>query len=249
MGAWDQDGYGVRLEWGPAGARRLAPHVACLVVVDVLSFTTAVSVAADAGTTVHPYAWRDETAAAYAGSVGARLAVGRKAATTDQPWSLSPAALRDAPVTPRLVLPSPNGSGIAAAARDDPSVAVVAGCLRNAAAVGRWLTESGYGTADRPVAVVPAGERWPDGSLRPALEDLLGAGAIVAALGGARPSPEAAAARAAVDATGDIAATLRDCASGRELIAYGFPDDVAIAAERDHSDVVPVLAGGGFSPA
>ena len=66
VSAWDQDGYGVRVEWGPTGAARLAPHVACLVVVDVLSFTTAVSVASDAGTTVYPYAWRDETAAAYA---------------------------------------------------------------------------------------------------------------------------------------------------------------------------------------
>ncbi|SDU62521.1 2-phosphosulfolactate phosphatase [Jiangella alkaliphila] len=249
MGAWDQDGYGVRVDWGPAGARRLAPHVACLVVVDVLSFTTAVSVATDAGTTVYPYAWRDETAAAYADAVGAQLAVGRGAASARSPWSLSPAALRAAPVTPRLVLPSPNGSAIAAAASGDPAVAVVAGCLRNAAAVGRWLTASGYGTADRPVAVVPAGERWPDGSLRPALEDLLGAGAIVEALNAAHLSPEAVAARAAADAAPDLAATLRDCASGRELIAYGFPDDVDIAAERDASDVVPVLAGGGFSPA
>ncbi|WP_116950241.1 2-phosphosulfolactate phosphatase [Jiangella endophytica] len=248
MGAWDQDGYGVRVDWGPAGAGRLAPHVACLVVVDVLSFTTAVSVAADAGTTVFPYAWRDESAAAYADAVGARLAVGRKEASPRSPWSLSPAALRAAPVTPRLVLPSPNGSAIAAAAGDDPAVTVVAGCLRNAAAVGRWLTAAGYGTADRPVGVIPAGERWPDGTLRPALEDLLGAGAIVAALGAAHLSPEAIAARAAADAAPDLAATLRDCASGRELIAYGYPGDVAIAAERDAADVVPVLTGGGFSP-
>jgi 2-phosphosulfolactate phosphatase len=151
------------------------------------------------------------------------------------------------------VLPSPNGSAIAAAARDSrPSVAVVAGCLRNAAAVGRWLTASGYGTADRPVAVIAAGERWPDGSLRPALEDLLGVGAIVAAVAGAHASPEASAARAAVDAVdavGDLPAALRECASGRELIDYGFPDDVAIAAERDAADVVPVLTGGAFSPA
>ncbi|TDC45765.1 hypothetical protein E1212_28315 [Jiangella ureilytica] len=250
MIAWDQVGYGVRVEWGPAGAARLAPHVACLVVVDVLSFTTAVSVAAEAGTTVYPYAWRDETAAAYADTVGARLAVGRRAADRHSPWSLSPAALRAAPPTPRLVLPSPNGSAIAAAARDSrPEVAVVAGCLRNAAAVGRWLTASGYGTADRPVAVIPAGEAWPDGRLRPALEDLLGAGAIVAAMTSADPSPEARAAHAAVDAVGDLPAALRECASGRELIDDGFPEDVAIAAERDVTDVVPVLTGGAFSPA
>ncbi|SEE54514.1 2-phosphosulfolactate phosphatase [Jiangella alba] len=248
MNAWDQDGFGVRVDWGLAGARRLAPHVACLVVVDVLSFTTAVSVAADAGTTVYPYAWRDESAAGYAQTVGARLAVGRRATSAEHPWSLSPAALRAAPAPPRLVLPSPNGSAIAAAARDDGAV-VVAGCLRNAAAIGRWLTASGYGAADRPVAVVPAGERWPDGSLRPALEDLLGAGAIVGGIGGAHLSPEAAAARAAIDAVDELAATLADCASGRELVAYGFPADVAIAAERDTSEMVPVLTDGGFSPA
>lgn len=247
MSAWDQDGYGVRVEWGPTGAARLAPHVACLVVVDVLSFTTAVSVASEAGTAVYPYAWRDETAAAYADAVGARLAVGRRAAGRHSPWSLSPAALRAAPAAPRLVLPSPNGSAIAAAAGDE-AVTVVAGCLRNAAAVGRWLTASGYGTPDRPVAVVPAGERWPDGSLRPALEDVLGAGAIAGAIADAPLSPEARSARAAVDAVGDLPATLRECASGRELIEYGFPDDVAIAAERDAADVVPVLTGGAFSP-
>lgn len=251
MSAWDQDGYGVRVEWGPAGAQRLAPHVTCLVVVDVLSFTTAVSVAVETGTMVYPYAWRDETAAAYADTVGARLAVGRRAANDQSPWSLSPAALRAAPFTPRLVLPSPNGSAIAAAASAaHPAVTVVAGCLRNAAAVGHWLTASGFGTAERPVAVVPAGERWPGGSLRPALEDLLGAGAIVDAVvlarSDARPSPEASAARAAVGTVGDLGAALRDCASGRELVEYGFPGDVAIAGERDSTDVVPVLTGGVF---
>ena len=111
--------------------------------------------------------------------VGAVLATGRRAATPDHPWSLSPAALRAAPAPARLVLPSPNGSAIAAAA--PPGVTVVAGCLRNATAVGRRVARAG------PVTVVPAGERWPDGSLRPALEDLLGAGAVVAALLDAAP--------------------------------------------------------------
>ncbi|MFE2485057.1 2-phosphosulfolactate phosphatase [Streptomyces mirabilis] len=182
-----QQEYGVRFEWGAGGAERVAGGVGCLVVVDVLSFSTSVNVAVEAGTRVHPYAWRDETASVFARDNAAELAVGRRAVTAASPWSLSPAALRRAPFTPRLVLPSPNGSAIAAAAGGST---VVAGCLRNASAVGRWLALHGHGTLERPLAVIAAGERWPDGSLRPGLEDLMGAGAVIAALqaaGGAGP--------------------------------------------------------------
>ncbi|MFE5588654.1 hypothetical protein ACFQ87_46655, partial [Kitasatospora sp. NPDC056531] len=89
-----QAGHGVRFEWGPAGARHLAPQVAALVVVDVLSFTTSVSVAVESGARVFPYAWRDESAEAFARSRDAELAVGRSAVSAQTPWSLSPAALR-----------------------------------------------------------------------------------------------------------------------------------------------------------
>ncbi|MFD9411610.1 2-phosphosulfolactate phosphatase [Streptomyces sp. NPDC059989] len=242
-----QQGHGVRFEWGPAGARELAAGGGCLVVVDVLSFTTAVSVAVEAGTRVFPYGWRDETAVAFARSKSAALAVGRSAASPASPWSLSPAALRRAPYAPRLVLPSPNGSAISAAAGD---ATVVAACLRNAKAVGQWLAGHGYGTAERPVLVVAAGERWPDGGLRPALEDLLGAGAVIAALasqGVGSLSPEAAAARGCFTQTADVAGAVAGCSSGIELARGGFADDVAVAAELDASAVVPVLADGAFA--
>ncbi|MFF4275221.1 2-phosphosulfolactate phosphatase [Streptomyces sp. NPDC001536] len=242
-----QQAYGVRFEWGPSGARRLGREAACLVVVDVLSFTTSVSVAVEAGTEVFPYAWRDETAAAFAREKAAAPAVGRRAATAESPWSLSPAALRKAPFTPRLVLPSPNGSAIAAAA---DGATVVAGSLRNASAVGRWLARHGYGTRERPVAVIGAGERWPDGSLRPALEDLLGAGAVITALaaqGADALSPEAAAARSCFTGTPDVAAAVTACSSGLELSRGGFSDDVTIAVELDATTIVPVLTDGAFS--
>ncbi|WP_172383855.1 2-phosphosulfolactate phosphatase [Streptomyces sp. MNP-20] len=244
-----QAGYGIRFEWGPAGAKQLAPAVSCLVVVDVLSFTTAVSVAVEAGARVFPCAWRDESATAFARQLDASLAVGRRAVTEATPWSLSPAALRRAPFTERLVLPSPNGSAIAAAAG---GADVAAGSLRNGSAVGRWLAGRGLGTAERPVGVIAAGERWPDGTLRPAVEDLLGAGAVIAALGehgGTGLSPEAAAAAAVFAAAVDVGAAVADSSSGRELADDGFADDVAVATEVDASTQVPVLRHGAFVPA
>lgn len=242
-----QDGYGIRLDWGPAGAAALGPGIAALVVVDVLSFSTAVCVAADRGTAVYPFHWRDERAAAFAAEHDAVLATGRGATTVDHPWTLSPAALRAAPVVPRLVLPSPNGSAISAAAA---APLIVAGCLRNARAVAAHLAGQGLGTADRPVAVIAAGERHPDGSLRPALEDLLGAGTIIAALLATAkrpaPSPEAEVAAAGAVGIDSVPDAVTSCASGRELIVRGFPQDVDIAAETDSSTVVPVLTDGAF---
>ena len=152
--------------------------------------------------------------------------------------SLSPASIRStvADGISRLVLSSPNGSTISFALSGGGFV--VAGCLRNATAVAKWI-------GDRSVTVVAAGEQWPDGSLLPGVEDLWGAGAILNALGGRDFSPEALAARAAFAAYSVDG--LRACATGRELVDMGFPEDVEIAAEIDSSTSVPVLVDGAFT--
>lgn len=239
-----QNGFGIRTEWGRAGAGVLGPGAGCLVVIDVLSFTTSVSVATAAGTAVFPYRWRDDSARSFAAANAAELAVGRREAG---PWSLSPAAIRRAPFVERLVLPSPNGSSIAAAVEGTP---VIAACLRNVSAVADWLVTQHWGTADRPIAIIPAGEHWPGtDTVRPALEDWLGAGALAAALierGIATPSPEARTAATVFDGTSDVGALVTECASGRELAAIGFADDVAIAVELDADSTVPVLVDGAF---
>ncbi|MFC6012230.1 2-phosphosulfolactate phosphatase [Nocardia lasii] len=239
-----QRGFGIRVEWGRAGAAALGGDAGCLVVIDVLSFTTSVSVATGAGTAVFPYRWRDGSARAFADEHGAALAVGRR---ESGPWSLSPAAIRRAPFTERLVLPSPNGSAIAASVSGTP---VVAACLRNVDAVADRLVAAGWGTPEQPIAIVAAGEQWPGTeTVRPALEDWLGAGALVAALidrGLATPSPEARTAASAFDAKSDVAALITESASGRELAANGFADDVAIAVEVNADSTVPVLTDGAF---
>ncbi|GAB3340646.1 hypothetical protein GCM10027452_13400 [Micromonospora halotolerans] len=96
-----------------------------------------------------------------------------------------------------------------------------------------------------------AGERWPDGSLRPGVEDQLGAASVLDALSGVPGglSVEAAMALAALASTPDVPAAVRGCVSGRELVEGGFGEDVAVAVELGVSDVVPVLRRGYFAAA
>jgi len=243
---YSQPGAGARFDWGLAGAAELGRVCAALVVVDTLSFSTSVTIAVSRGIRVHPFPW-GEQAEAYAVRVGATVAAGRRTASPQRPWSLSPAALLRAPHVDDLVLPSPNGSAICAAA-GATGIPVVAGCLRNAPAVARWLRSRGYGAADAAIGVIAAGERWPDGTLRPAVEDLLGAAAVLDGLstvpGGL--SVEAAVALAALSAVPDVPAAVRGGVSGRELIDNDFGADVELAAEYAASDAVPLLSQGVF---
>jgi 2-phosphosulfolactate phosphatase len=239
-----QAAYRIRFDWGITGARALVADARpgdVAVVVDVLSFTTTLTVAVESGIEVLPFPWKAEEARTYAERRGAVLARGRREKTAAGSVSLSPASFAQAARVDRVVLPSPNGSTIAFALAG-AGVTVVGACLRNASAVAGLLA----GVEGR-VSVLAAGERWPDGSLRPAVEDLWGAGAVLAGLAADDTSPASQAAVAAYAVVQEqISRALSDCASGRELIQAGFARDVEIAAEVDVSRVVPVLRGEAF---
>ncbi|MDN5895944.1 MAG: 2-phosphosulfolactate phosphatase [Nocardioides sp.] len=246
-----QGAYDVRFEWGPVGAEAL--DGAHAVVVDVLSFTTSVTVAVERGIEVFPSRWRDSRAKELAMRVGATLAVGRFEALglEGRHVSLSPASLQQVTDLTRLVLPSPNGSTICDAIADAGSE-VLAASLRNRAAVARHLFQEGWSLGrTSTVTLVAAGERWPDASLRPCVEDLWGAGAVVAALvdlGVGRLSPEARMAEQAFRAVEpQLSDDLHACAGGRELVSKGFEEDVRVVAELDSSLAVPVLRNGSFT--
>lgn len=153
---------------------------------------------------------------------------------------------------------SRNGAAVVSAAAS--SGAVLIGALRNAAAVARTVLEiQNRRQARTSIAVIAAGELTDAGELRFAVEDLLGAGVIIAALsdlGADHTSPEAA---AACESARGLRRALRHLltasASGRELAdgvastakieAAGLvPTSAAAAAEIDAVDVVPVLSDG-----
>jgi 2-phosphosulfolactate phosphatase len=229
-------GFDVRHGWSSAGIASLGPEVAALVLVDVLRFTTAVEVATAQGAAVHPAPWPFD-----ARTTRPVLVEGDRFEVADgsgpRHLSLSPRSLRGLRAGDRIILPSANGSRCAMAAAAY-AIPVVAACLRNAAAVAEWVRGSCGG---RPVGVIACGELRRDGGLRPALEDQIGAGAVVAALPGTRSPAASAAAAVYRYALRTVEAVLSGSPSGRELHERGRAEDVEWAAAVDVSRCVPVL--------
>lgn len=236
MAFTDQSAYDVRFEQGEHGLAALAANgVSHFVIIDVLSFSTCVDVAVARGAHVIPYLWKDARAESYAREHDALLAGG-----AGSPYALTVASLSHIPAGTRLVLPSPNGSTLSFAAAKHAQV--ITSCLRNRSAVAAYLNQR-----SGPIGVIASGERWQtDGSLRPCLEDTLGAGAIIAALSGTR-SPEAEGAAAMFAAFEQrLPDTLARCSSGRELIEKGHPSNIEMAGQLDASRCVPLLQDGHF---
>jgi len=226
---FDQAEFAIRCEWGLRGLRELAPISDVVIIVDVLSFSTALDIATSRGAVVFPYPLKDDSAASYAASVNAQLASSSRGVG----FSLSPASLQSVEPDCRLVIPSPNGAALAFSA--DHANAIAA-CLRNAKAAARLAAQLG-----KTIAVIPAGETWDTGELRPSIEDLLGAGAVIASLPGTK-SPEAELAAIAFEhIQEDLRQALLGCISAKELIERGFAQDVDLASELDVSANVPCL--------
>jgi 2-phosphosulfolactate phosphatase len=150
--------------------------------------------------------------------------------------------------------PCPNGGAISRALAAAPGQPLVlAGALRNASAVARAIAaEQERRAARTSIAIVAGGERTPEGDIRFAVEDHLGAGAIVDALtslGIDHSSPEAVAAAESFAALRRaVKHLLTSSGSGREL--EGDADRLAqvhAAAKVDDLDAVPVLRDGIFA--
>lgn len=158
---------------------------------------------------------------------------------------------------------SSNGAAVADAASRVGGVVLLGG-IRNATATARAVMTLQERSGERTsVSVIAGGELTPEGRLRFAVEDQLGAGAIIAALsdlGIDHSSPEAAGSAESFRALRrGLRHLLIGSGSGRELVdgvastarmlADGIrPATVAEAAELDAVDAVPMLRNGVFTP-
>ncbi|WP_343463887.1 2-phosphosulfolactate phosphatase [Pantoea sp.] len=226
MKEFEQSQFEVRLEWGAAAINAMAGSVDCVIIIDVMSFSTCVSLAVEKGARIYPYPWKTASADAYAQRRGAQVASSRSR-FTGEGYSLSPTSIQHIQEGEDLVLPSPNGSSLSFQARNT-NATVFSGCFRNLSA-----TAALTGSFNR-ILFVPCGERWPDGSLRPCLEDYIAAGGIIAATGRDACSPEAEAAVAAWHACQlRKLEPLYHCSSAVELQQRGFSQDVALCLATD----------------
>ena len=264
-----QQGYRCKLEWGRRGARGAGKRGDILIVVDVLSFSSAVITAAARGAFVKPCLSEMEALLA-AQTLGGEAAVKRENAPAPGRYSLSPLSFLDIPPQTRVFLPSPNGAACLSCALAHPKAQVFVGALLNARAVGQAVTQI-LAASNDAATVLACGERWQevandneeaangnaDEGLRFALEDYLGAGAILSAIRQADVeqansdsltfSPEAQVCLGAFEtARADLASVLWECGSGRELRGRGYASDVTHSAQLDAYTVVPRADADGF---
>lgn len=236
----------VHVEWSPVGAGLAARRGDGVVIVDVLSFSTTLTMAAERGISAYVYSGAELAEqggpAQVAARLGATCAVSKRDAAPGQ-ISLSPASIPGAdPAISTALFSSLNGA--LALSNVDSADHVAIGCLRNRSAVAGlvegWLT----GGTVRRVTIVACGEHWssvaPVQGLRPCLEDLLGAGAMVELLARAGLSLSVEA-RAAASVFRDFdLADFPELIGARELVAAGFADDVTLAGQVDSSTRVPL---------
>jgi 2-phosphosulfolactate phosphatase len=140
-------------------------------------------------------------------------------------------------------------AGVAGATTDGQTQHIISASLNNRSAVADWvLARQAEKGARFSVAVVAAGERRADGTLRFAVEDLFAAGAVIDALstlGIDHCSPEAAAASAAfVGLKQAIRHLISASETGLALAALARQDEVRAAGLLDSS--TEIVATGEF---
>lgn len=232
----------IHVEWGIDALNKPSDIT---IIVDALSFSTAVNVAVSRGVKVYPFYFKD-MARAFAKNLGVICAQKRDGGGI----SLSPNSLANLSNGQNIVLPSPNGASLSLFAK---SGVTIAGCLRNAKAVANYVNQLGAKT----IILVAAGERWVDtdramvdeakidNSLRPAFEDFIACGAIANYLQGAL-TPEAFIAKASFNAVEpNLSSHMLNCLSGQELVKRGFEIDVNWASELNISETIPILHNSG----
>lgn len=234
--------YRCRFGWGRDAAQSAGERGDIVVIVDTLRFSTVVVTVVSRGGIAFPCATPDDVFDAARTVIA--LGHGADLSLPYKPDRLSPGAYEALAPGTCVGLLSPNGATCTLRAAAAPYVFV--GALINAEAMAETastlMTREGLA-----ITVIACGERrrsqGEDGALRMAIEDFLGAGAILSYLSETK-SPEARVCAAAFEASVDhLDELLWNSASGWELREKGMAEDVTASSQLSEIRSVPVLRG------
>jgi 2-phosphosulfolactate phosphatase len=238
----------IHVEWGAIGAKIGAARGDIVVIVDVLSFSTSVTIVLSNGGTAFSYSNQEIQDQGGREAVARRLnaeIISRDREFTDSRFSLSPVSLKNVKTQDRIVLTSINGAHCASSASNSPIVLI--GALTNRLACAEAIAQLLRMNKAGRCTLVACGELWssiyPDEEgMRPSIEDFIGVGAIAEELGFEFTlSIEAQNAVTAFNSSRDeLLDVLRSSVSGRQLRSRGFGGDVDLASELDSERVVAV---------
>lgn len=231
---FQQKEYNIKCEWGLEGLDALLDLSDVIIIIDILSFSTCVDIITSNKSPVFPYLYKDESALNFAKENNLILAEKRN----KDKISLSPYSLINIPKNSKILLPSPNGSTLSFYTnKAKKKLSVICSCLRNFRACAELAQEIG-----KNITIIPAGEKWNNNTTRFAIEDFLGAGAIISEIKSNSLSPESFLALNSFNSVkNDIYQIIKKSASGKELIEKGFEEDVKIACELNASNNTPIL--------
>jgi len=236
-----------RLEWGRRGCLKAVERRDIPVIVDVLSFSSLVATAVNHGGLIYPCRESDNPEA-LADQIEGSVTVRRKEVPAKGRYSLSPLTYFDIETGTRVVVVSPNGATCSRLGFEAPLLLV--GCLLNARSTARAVSSIMMGT-DFDVSIVACGEREKtnrgEGAIRWAVEDYLGAGAILSDIPFAKSADACVCENAFRASKKKLDTILRDCPSGCELAEAGFEEDIVYCSRLDYLEIVPGLTGDHFN--
>jgi 2-phosphosulfolactate phosphatase len=240
----------VHIDWAQDGLMYALKNRDIVVVVDTLRFSSAVVTAVAHGFSIYPVPDRQH------GEKLSETVDACMAGRSDEPGiSISPVSFVNVPVdhSRNVILPSPNGATCSAMINAEDCALV--GCFLNAQAAGEMLTSLAY-SKGRNVTVIACGEQRsvvtgqrvvyvPEDAHRVfAIEDYLGAGAIIVNTSLQRSAEAEICARSFMAAENDLSALVRDSFSGRYLIEHDMVADIDHAVQINRYTIVPSIHGG-----
>lgn len=239
--------YVCNVEWGIRGAREAAERGDIIIIVDVLSFSSTVITALSHGAVIYPYP-PNLNGKLFAEQVGAEFILGRAEAAKHGLPTLSPISFSQEHANKKYVLSSLNGAMCTWVASKVPALLI--GSLLNGSSVSSIANQLRL-QLNTNITVVPCGEQWNDvreseNSLRPCIEDYLGAGAILSNLNGTKSPESEVCIGAFQSAKQKINEIIWECESGRELRNRGYEKDVKHCSRWDVYQTVPILNNNHF---